>query len=67
MKDIASKGMTMVIVTHEMDFARNVADRVIFMHEGKVLEDLPAEQMFANPEHNRTKQFLNRVLRSDEF
>ncbi len=67
MKDIASQGMTMVIVTHEMDFAENVADRVIFMHEGKVLEDLSAQQMFSNPREARTRQFLNRVLRKDEF
>ncbi len=67
MKDIAAKGMTMVIVTHEMDFAENVADRVIFMHDGKVLEDLPAKEMFSNPKEERTKQFLNRVLRTEEF
>ncbi len=67
MKDIASQGMTMVIVTHEMDFAKNVADRVIFMHEGKVLEDLSAKEMFTNPKEARTKQFLNRVLREETF
>ncbi len=62
MKNVAEKGMTMVVVTHEMGFARNVASRVLFMDEGKVLEDSPPEEFFKNPENERLKTFLSKVL-----
>ena len=61
-KDLASEGMTMAIVTHEMDFAKDVADRVIFMDEGKIVEQASPAQMFNAPAHERTKSFLARVL-----
>ncbi|MGX6962554.1 amino acid ABC transporter ATP-binding protein [Vagococcus xieshaowenii] len=62
MKKLAHKGMTMVIVTHEMGFAREVADRVIFIDEGQILEDTTPEQIFTNPQNERTKNFLDKVL-----
>ena len=52
--------MTMVIVTHEMSFARDVADRIVFMDGGIIVEEGPAEQVINNPQHDRTKAFLNR-------
>ena len=58
MKDLAKDGMTMAVVTHEMGFAREVADRVIFMEGGIVLEDKSPQEMFTNPEHERTREFL---------
>lgn len=64
MKDLANEGMTMMVVTHEMDFARQVADRVLFMDEGQIVEVGPPEQIFGNPHHQRTQLFLKRVLRS---
>lgn len=54
--------MTMLIVTHEMDFARDVSHRIVFLHEGQILEDGPPEKIFTNPEHSRTREFLRRVL-----
>ncbi|MBU9721466.1 MULTISPECIES: amino acid ABC transporter ATP-binding protein [Bacillaceae] len=62
MKDLAKEGMTMVIVTHEMGFAREVADRVIFMDGGYIVEEGDPEQIFDNPQHERTKAFLSKVL-----
>ncbi len=62
MKKLAAEGMTMIVVTHEMGFARDVADRVIFMDEGYVVEDEPPEVIFTNPKNARTKAFLSRVL-----
>ena len=62
MKQLAEEGMTMVVVTHEMGFAREVADRVIFMDEGKIVEEGTPEQIFSNPQQQRTKDFLNKVL-----
>lgn len=62
MKELASEGMTMVIVTHEMGFAKEVANRVIFMDEGKIIEEGPPEEIFSNPQHPRTKDFLGKVL-----
>ena len=59
-KKLAAEHMTMVIVTHEMQFARDVADRVIFMDGGVIVEEGPAEQMVNNPQHQRTKEFLAR-------
>ena len=58
MKDLAAKGMTMVIVTHEMAFAREVSDRVVFMENGVIVEEGSAEQMFNAPRQERTRQFL---------
>ena len=62
MKKLAHKGMTMVIVTHEMGFAREVADRVIFIDEGQILEDTTPEEIFTHPKNERTKNFLDKVL-----
>jgi polar amino acid transport system ATP-binding protein len=62
MKQLAQEGMTMVVVTHEMGFAREVADRVVFMGDGKVLEEAPPKEFFVNPQNNKTKQFLNSIL-----
>ncbi len=62
MKDLAKKGMTMVVVTHEMGFAREVADRVLFIDEGKILEEGTPDEIFSNPKHPRTIDFLNKVL-----
>jgi polar amino acid transport system ATP-binding protein len=62
MKDLAKDGMTMVVVTHEMGFAKEVADRVIFMDEGKIIEEDLPEKIFTNPKHRRTKEFLEKVL-----
>lgn len=62
MKNLADEGMTMVLVTHEMGFAREVADRVLFMYDGIILEEGTPEQIFSNPQHERTKQFLQSVL-----
>ena len=62
MKELAKSGMTMVCVTHEMGFAREVADRVLFMDEGKILEEGTPQEIFGNPKEQRTKDFLNKVL-----
>ena len=62
MKSLAKEGMTMVVVTHEMGFAKEVADRVIFMSEGKIFEEGAPEEIFTNPTHQRTQQFLHSVL-----
>lgn len=62
MVDLAREGMTMVVVTHEMGFAREVADRVIFMDEGQIVEEADPETFFSNPRHERTKLFLSQIL-----
>lgn len=62
MKNLAENGMTMVIVTHEMGFAREVADRVFFIDEGNILEQGTPAELFGNPQHDRTKNFLSKVL-----
>ncbi|MBQ7950189.1 MAG: amino acid ABC transporter ATP-binding protein [Clostridia bacterium] len=62
MKKLAAEGMTMLVVTHEMGFAREVADRVIFMDEGVIMEQGTPEEIFNNPQNERTKAFLNKVL-----
>jgi len=62
MKELACSGMTMVCVTHEMGFAREVADRVLFMDEGKIVEEGTPEEIFSSPKEQRTKDFLNKVL-----
>ncbi|KAE8437778.1 amino acid ABC transporter ATP-binding protein [Vreelandella piezotolerans] len=63
MRELAKEGMTMVIVTHEMGFAREVADRIIFIHKGEIAEQGPPEQLFDAPQHERTQSFLARVLK----
>lgn len=62
MKDLAKSGMTMVVVTHEMGFAREVGDRVLFMDEGRIIEQGTPEQIFGNPQNERTRAFLNKIL-----
>ena len=62
MKQLAEDGMTMVVVTHEMGFAREVASRVMFMDDGKILEQAPPREFFSNPKNQRTKDFLSKVL-----
>jgi len=62
MKALAKDGLTMVVVTHEMGFAREVADRVMFMDEGLIIEENTPEQLFNNPQNERTKLFLSKIL-----
>lgn len=62
MKDLAHEGMTMIVVSHEMGFAREVADRIVFMDHGEILEIGPPEHFFTAPTHPRTKQFLSQIL-----
>lgn len=62
MRGLAKEGMTMLIVTHEMGFARNVANRLFFMDRGDILEDTTPAELFDNPKHERTKEFLEKVL-----
>ncbi|MBI2568797.1 MAG: amino acid ABC transporter ATP-binding protein [Candidatus Schekmanbacteria bacterium] len=62
LRDLAREGMTMMVVTHEMGFAREVADRVVFMDAGQIVESAPPDRFFANPEHERTRLFLSRIL-----
>jgi ABC-type polar amino acid transport system ATPase subunit len=62
MKKLAKEGMTMIVVTHEMGFAREVSDRVIFMEDGRVVEEGTAEHFFQNPVEERTKLFLSQIL-----
>ena len=61
-KDLAREGMTMLVVTHEMGFAREVAHRVLFMDDGEIIEEGTPEQLFSNPKNERTKQFLSKIL-----
>ena len=61
-RDLKDAGMTMLIVTHEMSFAREVADRVYFLDDGRILEEGAPEKVFADPEHERTRQFLQRII-----
>ena len=62
MKELAREGMTMIVVTHEMGFAKEVADRVVMMDEGVVVEEGTPEHFFTNPTHERTKSFLSKIL-----
>lgn len=62
MKELASDGMTMVVVTHEMGFAKEVGTRVLFMDGGKIKEDAPPDEIFTNPKDDRTKEFLSKIL-----
>ena len=66
MISLADDGMTMLCVTHEMGFARSVADRVIFMADGKIVEQARPEQFFSNPQHEATRNFLGQILNSHE-
>ena len=61
-RELAHEGMTMVIATHEMGFARDIADRVCFLEDGRILEQGQPEKIFTNPEHHRTRQFLGRII-----
>ncbi len=61
-RDLKRDGMTMLLATHEMGFAREIADRVCFLHRGRILEDAPPDQLFSNPSEQRTQQFLQRVV-----
>ena len=65
MRDLAQGGMTMIVVTHEMGFAREVADRVVFMDAGVVVEEGPPSQVITNPQHNRTRAFLSRMRQEE--
>ncbi len=62
MKELAKQGMTMIVVTHEMGFAREVASRVVFLEEGKIIEDTAAKEFFSNPKSPRSKEFLSKVM-----
>ena len=62
MRDLADNGMSMLVVTHEMGFARDVADEVVFMDEGKIIERSPSKSFFENPRSERAKEFINKVL-----
>ncbi|MBO0962792.1 amino acid ABC transporter ATP-binding protein [Neobacillus sp. MM2021_6] len=62
MKQLAKEGMTMIVVTHEMGFAREVADRVVFMGDGRILEEAPPNEFFVHPQNEKAKQFLNKIL-----
>ena len=62
MKELTKTGMTMIVVTHEMAFAKQVADRVIFMADGQIIEENRAVDLFENPQNPRTKEFLSKVL-----
>ena len=62
MKELAREGMTMIVVSHEMGFAREVADRVVMMDDGVIIEEGTPEQLFAHPQHERTKAFLSKIL-----
>jgi polar amino acid transport system ATP-binding protein len=61
-RDLKEQGMTMVVVTHEMSFARDIADNVCFLDEGRIHEEGPPEKLFSDPEHPRTRQFLQRII-----
>ena len=62
MVQLAKAGMTMIVVTHEMGFARKAGDRVVFMSEGSIVEDNTPEEFFTNPQSNRAKDFLGKIL-----
>ncbi len=62
MKSLAREGMTMIVVSHEMGFAREVADRIVFMDEGVIVEEGPPDELFGRPVQDRTKAFLSKIL-----
>ncbi len=66
MRDLAESGMTMIVVTHEMSFAREVADEVVFMDGGVVVEEGPPSEVLVNPQHQRTREFLSRVTEDEQ-
>jgi polar amino acid transport system ATP-binding protein len=66
-KELADEGMTMLIATHEMTFAGDIANRVCFLDEGRILEQGPPERIFTSPEHPRTRQFLQRIIAAGRF
>ena len=66
MRQLAEEGMTMLVVTHEINFAKNVSSRVIFMDEGRVLETGPSKEFFENPREERTRAFLRMIDRNEE-
>ena len=66
-RELAGRGLTMILATHEMGFARDVADRVCFLHEGRVLEDAPPNELFSSPQQERTRQFLRRVTEASRL
>jgi len=61
-RELAEGGMTMLIATHEMSFARDIANRVCFLHEGRILEEGPPQELFSSPKEPRTRQFLQRII-----
>ncbi len=63
-RELAESGMTMIIATHEMGFAGDIADRICFLDQGQILEDGPPAQLFGNPQQARTREFLQRVIES---
>ncbi len=65
MKDLGKQGMTMIVVTHEMGFARKVGSRVVFLDKGQIVEDAPSEEFFSNPQSDRAKDFLSKVFYND--
>ena len=67
MKELAKEGTTMVVVTHEMKFAEEVANKVVFMHGGVVVEEGTPDEIFKHPKEERTKQFLRRVLQDYDY
>jgi ABC-type polar amino acid transport system ATPase subunit len=62
MLDLAKEGMTMVVVSHEMGFAKAAADRMVFLSEGRIVEEGPSKELFANPREDRTKEFIDQIL-----
>jgi polar amino acid transport system ATP-binding protein len=66
MEDLAHEGATMIVVTHEMHFAREAADRVVFMEQGQIIEDGPPDQVLNNPQDPRTKQFMRRFIETQQ-
>jgi polar amino acid transport system ATP-binding protein len=66
-RELAESGMTMILATHEMGFAREVADKVCFLDNGRILEEGPPEQIFRDPREPRTRQFLARVLEAERM
>jgi ABC-type polar amino acid transport system ATPase subunit len=62
MKELAREGMTMIVVSHEMGFAREVADRVVFVDEGQIVEEGTPDDVFSRPQHERTRSFLSKIL-----
>jgi polar amino acid transport system ATP-binding protein len=62
MRELAQQGMTMIVATHEMGFARDVANKVCYLHKGQIIEEGPPEKIFTDPDHVRTSEFLRRTL-----